>query len=346
MRCGQVMTPLYRLMCRRVLLGHSLHTDDTALVMLDPRRTAHAWVYVGDAAHPYTVFDLSVGHSHEFPQAFLKGYIGFIHADGFAGYDAIYQAGAIHAGCWAHARRYFFDARLVSPELAHEALARIRTLYAVEADAKALHHTGTELAAYRREHAGPVLDAFALWLAKRAPQVLPKSKIGEAFTYATNQWPSLGVYLTDGRLTIDNHPAEQAIRPLAVGRRYAQFGAMRSCDRFARSSRLDDPPQLRIIPSPPVQPVGYTVSLRSASRDGGRPSKRPSTRRFISTSASTDWRVVSRPPKLDLSGEAAVLAVTAGREVRSGPVGMRAGAEPPGDSRAEVPVDPDESSDR
>jgi transposase len=219
MRCGQVMTPLYRLMCRRVLLGHSLHTDDTALVLLDPRRTAHAWVYVGDAAHPYTVFDLSVGHSHEFPQAFLKGYIGFIHADGFAGYDAIYQAGAIHAGCWAHARRYFFDARLVSPELAHEALARIRTLYAVEADAKALHHTGTELAAYRREHAGPVLDAFALWLAKRAPQVLPKSKIGEAFTYATNQWPSLGVYLTDGRLTIDNHPAEQAIRPLAVGRR-------------------------------------------------------------------------------------------------------------------------------
>ena len=187
LRCGQVMTPLYRRMCRRVLLGHSLHTDDTALVLLDPRRTAHAWVYVGDAANPYTVFDLSVGHSHEFPQAFLKGYTGFIHADGFAGYDAIYRAGAIHAGCWAHARRYFFDARLVSPELAHEALARIRTLYAVEADAKVRHHTGAELAAYRREHAGPVFDAFAMWLAERAPQVLPKSKIGEAFTYATNQ---------------------------------------------------------------------------------------------------------------------------------------------------------------
>jgi transposase len=76
-----------------------------------------------------------------------------------------------------------------------------------------------DLAAYRREHAGPVLDAFARWLAEHGPRVLPKSKIGEAFTYTLNQWSSLRVYWTDGRLTIDNHPAEQAIRPLAVGRR-------------------------------------------------------------------------------------------------------------------------------
>jgi hypothetical protein len=64
-----------------------------------------------------------------------------------------------------------------------------------------------------------VVDAFAEWLADQRPRVLPKSPIGEAFTYAANQWPTLGVYLTDGRLTIDNGPAEQAIRPLAVGRR-------------------------------------------------------------------------------------------------------------------------------
>ena len=63
------------------------------------------------------------------------------------------------------------------------------------------------------------MAAFADWLADQRPQVLPKSLIGEAVTYATNQWPTLGVYLTDGRLTIDNGPAEQAIRPLCVGRR-------------------------------------------------------------------------------------------------------------------------------
>jgi hypothetical protein len=71
----------------------------------------------------------------------------------------------------------------------------------------------------RVQRAGPILTAFAGWLADQRPRVLPKSSIGEAFTYATNQWPTLGVYLTDGRLTIDNAAAEQAIRPLAVGRR-------------------------------------------------------------------------------------------------------------------------------
>jgi hypothetical protein len=111
-----------------------------------------------------------------------------------------------------HVRRYFFDARLADPERSHEALARIRALYAVEL-------TGADLAAYRREYAGPVLAAFADWLAEQRPRVLPKSAIGEAVTYATNQWPSLGVYLTDGRLTIDNAAAEHAIRPLCVGRR-------------------------------------------------------------------------------------------------------------------------------
>ncbi len=79
--------------------------------------------------------------------------------------------------------------------------------------------TGTDLATDRRQHAGPVLAAFADWLVEQRPRVLPKSAIGEAVTYATNQWPTLGLYLTDGRLTIDNAAAEQAIRPLCVGRR-------------------------------------------------------------------------------------------------------------------------------
>jgi hypothetical protein len=102
---------------------------------------------------------------------------------------------------------------------AHEALARIRLLYAVEAEAKAKKLTGTDLAAYRQEQAGPVLQPFADWLAHEVPRVLPKSRIGEAVGYASNQWPTLNRYLEDGRLTIDNAPAEQAIRPLAIGRR-------------------------------------------------------------------------------------------------------------------------------
>jgi transposase len=217
--CAGVLEPLYRLMCDRVRASASLHADDTPVPLLAPRRTAHAWVYVGDAANPYTVFDLSVGHSRDVPAAFLKGYNGFVHTDGYAGYNPVYAGGATHVGCWMHVRRYFFDARLTDPGRSHEALARIRALYAVEREAKERELTGAALAAYRQEHAGPVLVAFANWLADQRSRVLPKSPIGEAVTYATNQWPTLGVYLTDGRLTIDNAAAEQAIRPPCVGRR-------------------------------------------------------------------------------------------------------------------------------
>ena len=217
--CAGVLGPLYRLMCDRVRRSAVIHADDTPVPLLAPRRTAHAWVYVGDAENPYTVFDLTAGRSQEFPAAFLAGFTGFLQADGYAGYNPVVAAGATRVGCWAHARRYFFDARLTAPELAHEALGRIRALYAVEAEAKERGVTGDTLAAFRQARAGPVVAALAGWLAEHRPRALPKSPIGEAFTYAANQWHTLGVYLTDARLAIDNGPAEQAVRPLAVGRR-------------------------------------------------------------------------------------------------------------------------------
>ena len=100
--CAGVLAPLYRLLCERVLLSAALHADDTSIALLAPRRTAHAWVYVGDTANPYTVFDLSVGRSQDAPAAFLKGYKGFVHADGYAGYNPVYAGGATHVGCWMH----------------------------------------------------------------------------------------------------------------------------------------------------------------------------------------------------------------------------------------------------
>ena len=219
MACARLLTPLYELMCRRVRASFALHTDDTPIRLLHPRRTAYAWTYVGDQANPYTVFDLSPGHDHAFPEKFLAGYRGFMHADGYTGYNPLYAAGAIHVGCWMHVRRNFFEAKDSDPARALEAIARIRLLYAVETAAKEKHLAGAELAAYRQEQARPLLQAFADWLAKEVPRALPKSKIGEALVYASNQWTTLVRYVEDGRLTIDNSPAEQVIRPLALGRR-------------------------------------------------------------------------------------------------------------------------------
>jgi transposase len=219
MACARLLTPLYTLMCSRVRKSFALHTDDTPIRLLNPLRTAYAWVYVGDQFNPYTVFDLTTGRQQDFPEKFLGGYRGYLHADGYAGYNPIYAAGATHIGCWMHARRKFFEAKENDPARSHEAIARIRLLYDVETAAKAKHISGAELAAYRQEHARPLLQGFEDWLAKEVPRTLPKSKIGEALVYAANQWPTLIRYVEDGRLTIDNSPAEQAIRPLALGRR-------------------------------------------------------------------------------------------------------------------------------
>jgi hypothetical protein len=194
MRCAERLTPLYDLMCDRVRASFALHADDTLVVLLNPRRLAYAWVYSGDRANPYTVFDLSPGRQQGFPEKFLAGYRGYIHADAYAGYNQLYTAGATHVGCWAHARRGFFETKGSDPTRSHKALARIRLLYAVETEAKAKGLTGAELAAYRRERVGPALQSFADWLAAEVPRVLPKS----IFDVATNK--SLG------RIEVGPHP--------------------------------------------------------------------------------------------------------------------------------------------
>jgi hypothetical protein len=126
--------PLYDLMHRRLLQSFAIHADDTPVVLLRPRRTAFAWVYLGDVANPYTLFDLTPGRSQTYPQAFLSGYTGFVHADAYDGYNAVH-GNLRHLGCWMHARRYFVEAEPTDPR-AVEGLAFIRTLYAVERDLK------------------------------------------------------------------------------------------------------------------------------------------------------------------------------------------------------------------
>jgi transposase len=103
-KCGELLTPLYDRMRHRLLRSFAIHADDTPLVLLRPRRTAYAWVYLGDARNPYTLFDLTAGRSQTFPQRFLAGYTGFVHADGYDGYNAVH-GNVRHLGCWMHTVR-------------------------------------------------------------------------------------------------------------------------------------------------------------------------------------------------------------------------------------------------
>jgi transposase len=221
-KCGELLTPLYDLMRQRLLRSFAIHADDTPLVLLRPRRAAYAWVYLGDAANPYTLFDLTAGRRHELPQAFLGGYRGFVHADAYDGYNAVHD-NVRHLGCWMHARRYFVEAEPTDPR-AVEALAFVRTLYTVEREIKVGREklgegfTDAEVVRVRLTRAGPILAQFRDWLDTHSRSATPKSLFGQAVGYARNQWASLVRYLNDARFELDNGAAERAIRPLAVGR--------------------------------------------------------------------------------------------------------------------------------
>jgi len=140
--CGDVadvVEPLYERMAERVRESHVVATDDTVLPMLSPGQTqpARMWVYVGDEANPYNVFDFTLNRSREGPKEFLKDYTQVLLADAYGGYNGVVAGNAItRAGCWSHARRKFVDAEKSAPEIAREAVALIDTLFAVERQAK------------------------------------------------------------------------------------------------------------------------------------------------------------------------------------------------------------------
>ena len=131
----------------------------------------------------------------------------------------IYAAGngVLEVACMAHCRRKFHDARKTDVNRAHQMLAWIQQLYAIERHAKDLAATARH--ALRREKSKPILDTIKAWLDAHRTQVLPKSPIGEAFQYAFNQWAALNRYLDDGELSIDNNVAERNLRGIAIGRK-------------------------------------------------------------------------------------------------------------------------------
>ena len=221
--CGQLLKPLFDHMHQRLLTSYAIHADDSPIKLLRPKRTAYAWIYLGDDDNPYTLFDFTAGRREEFPQRFLKDFKGFLHADGYSGYNVVHEH-LRHVGCWMHARRYFVEAKGNDPR-SFEALAFIRTLYAVEKEIEDERNRRKEPFTHddgvkkRQSRAGPILERFKAWLEMQRATSTPSSSFGEALTYARNQWPSLIRYVDDARLAIDNGEAERGIRPLAIGRK-------------------------------------------------------------------------------------------------------------------------------
>jgi transposase len=233
------LQPLIDALAAAVMASDTLHVDDTPVPVLAPgngkTKTGRLWTYVRDERPfagerpPAALFFYSPDRKGEHPRTHLKGFRGVIHADGgacpragqrpdpWAGFNELFAGGLIvEAACWAHVRRKFFDvhAATASP-IAKETLDRIGQLYRVEETI-----TGVSPDHRRRERqrrSKPIAEALAAWADETVRKLSRKSELAAAFRYMRGRWAALVRCFDDGRLALDNNPAERALRGIATG---------------------------------------------------------------------------------------------------------------------------------
>jgi transposase len=224
---------------KAVIESDVLFTDDSILPLQvkgqGRLQKARLWVYVrGDTGPPLAVFDFSRDRSKKRPLDFLGDYRGYVHADAYSGYDELFRReGIIEVGCWVHARRKFDEAVSSRQREATEIMARIAQLYKVEVECAEL--IPDERRRVREERSRPLIAGIFRRLEELKAGTLPTEPLRKAIDYALNQRAALSRYLDDGRLKLDNNTAENAIRPLALGRKNWLFAAS---ERGARATAL------------------------------------------------------------------------------------------------------------
>jgi transposase len=229
--------PVAELVGEEVMASPVLFTDDTTVKVLAPgagkTRIARFWAYIRDerpwqgTRPPAAYYRYSPDRKGERPREHLAGFTGYLHADAFPGYEALYrsQTGSpaiVQVACMAHARREFHDRWVADKSpVAKEALRRIQDLYAIEAK---IHDKIPDMRlAVRRAEAVPRLEELKNWLMDKRRRLSAKSAIGKAIQYSLGRWDALVRYTTDGRLGIDNNPAERALRGICLARKNFLF---------------------------------------------------------------------------------------------------------------------------
>jgi transposase len=223
-QCAQLLRPLVELMRQRVVQSDVINADETPVRVLDRTRNTtrkgQFWTYITPGDHGYTIYVYRDSRSRDGPAEFLKDFRGYLQTDAYAAYESVVLESAgriIPVGCWAHARRNFFDARLNQPREVHYVLGLIAQLYDIEDTIRLLGPD--ERKAVRQEKSVPVLDRLDAYLREQKDGALPKSKYGQAIAYVLNRPEEMRRYTEDGRLEIDNNTSERTLRPCAIGRK-------------------------------------------------------------------------------------------------------------------------------
>jgi transposase len=237
--CGVQLQPLVDALRGAVLSHGVLHADETPVSMLKPgngkTHRAYLWAYSPGAFEPIkaVVYDYTETRAGKNAQDFLGPWRGKLVCDDYSGYKAALAQGMTECGCWAHARRKFFDLHEnAKSQIAGEALKFIGQLYDVERDVQGLDAEARHRV--RQERAKPIADALRSWMIAHRTKVPDGSATAKALDYSLNRWEALARYLDDGTIPIDNNHVENQIRPIAVGRSNWPFaGSLRAGQRAA-----------------------------------------------------------------------------------------------------------------
>ena len=240
-------------MGKHLLAQGVLHGDETPVKLLQPglgkTHQAYVWAWRSSdlcTAEKAVVFDFSKSRSGENARRMLQDYGGTLVVDDYSGYKATFREGSVlEAGCWAHARRKFFEAHKLSrSEIAKQALDRIGLLYDIEREVKDLDEEARLLIRHTRSKA--LLVEFKAWLLGQRAQLVKADVTAKAIDYTLRRWDALLVHVDDARVPVDNNAVENVIRPIAPGRNNVKCVFMRSqrrgvtcrpcrrwCDNFA-----------------------------------------------------------------------------------------------------------------
>ena len=253
-----LLEPLAEAIANRVKGGAALFADDTPLKMLAPgnkkTKTARIRAYVRDErpwtskSPPCVWHQFTVDRKGEHPVKHLSGYQGWVHADGYAGFNDVFcKDKASEAACTAHIRRKFVDVFAAQGSaVAQEAIKRIAELYAVEKQARG--QSPEARAALRQENAKPIFNNLEEWLHAQLPKISGKSPLVRAIRYALNRLPKTRPYLDNGFLELGNNTAERAMKPVALGRKNWMFaGSQRGGNSMAIAYTLIETAKLNKV---------------------------------------------------------------------------------------------------
>ncbi|MFO0461489.1 MAG: IS66 family transposase [Burkholderiales bacterium] len=226
---ARLLEPLVRALRDHVLAAEKLHADDTPVPVLQPGRgttkTGRLWTYVrddrpaGSTVPPAVWMRYTPDRKAVHPAEHLARFTGVLQADGYAGFERLYETGRIaEAACWAHVRRKFYDIeQATGSPIAKEAIGRIGELYAIEAEIRG--RAPDKRREQRQARASPQLEELRAWMQTTLSKLSSKGELAQAIRYALTRWAALARYAEDGRIEIDNNAAERSIRDAALGRK-------------------------------------------------------------------------------------------------------------------------------